>query len=59
LDYKQFVVAVLLLMKRKMKKASEIFDELLKQQVNLELKYLVNVYRAYGLINIKSYDTAE
>jgi len=25
----------------------------------LELKYLVNVYRAYGLINIKSYDTAE
>jgi hypothetical protein len=46
-------------MKRKMKKASEIFDELLKQQVNLELKYLVNVYRAYGLINIKSYDTAE
>ena len=59
MDYKQFVVAVLLLMKRKMKKASEIFDELLKQKVNLELKYLVNVYRAYALINIKSYDSAE
>lgn len=47
-------------MKRKMTKGDEIFSELLStEDINLELRYLVNIYRAYALINIKSYDKAQ
>ena len=46
--------AVLLMMKRKFSKGDEIFVELLKEE-SIELNYLVNIYRAYGLILLKKY----